>query len=228
MMYLLWFCIWAAQNDLLDEEGKARFGTPGPGEYVMPGSLGETVVYHTSSSYSFGIKPEAHVNLYISKQHSKATGGMDSPGPSYLPNYKVTKKSLGSTVFSTADRDTESLRYISPQHCKDNLAATTPGPGTYRLKQGKGIAKTMGDAPAYKFSTDKQRGMLSERELLYHPGPGAHTLPGSFDPNKRNPSYDWSPKYSFAPHGELERGSERSRSSEEVREIGIGVRVKLV
>jgi len=101
------------QNDLLDEEGKARFGTPCPGEYVMPGSLGETVVYNTSSSYSFGIKPEAHVNLYISKQHSKATGGMDSPGPSYLPNYKVTKKSLGSMVFSTADRDTESLRYIS-------------------------------------------------------------------------------------------------------------------
>eukprot|EP00959_Pyramimonas_sp_CCMP1952_P342777 7181168-Pyramimonas_sp.AAC.1 len=210
-----------AHNDLLDEFGKARFGTPGPGEYNKPGAFGETVVFTTSSSYSFGIKPEGNNHPFISKQHSNAVGGNDSPGPAYNPNFKVVKKNQGKTVFTAADRDTEKLRYISQQHCKDNIAVSTPGPGTYRLKQGKGIAKTMGDAPAYKFSTDKQRGLLSERELLYHPGPGAHTLPGTYafkDERHRNPAVDWAPQYSFAPHGEMERGLSRSRHESEVRD----------
>ena len=125
--WVVWIDVynWTAHNDLLDEFGKARFGTPGPGEYNKPGAFGETVVFTTSSSYSFGIKPEGNNHPFISKQHSNAVGGNDSPGPAYNPNFKVVKKNQGKTVFTAADRDTEKLRYISQQHCKDISPSTS-------------------------------------------------------------------------------------------------------
>jgi hypothetical protein len=42
----------------VDEDGKARYGVPGPGSYTRVGAFGETVVYETGAAYSFGTKPQ--------------------------------------------------------------------------------------------------------------------------------------------------------------------------
>mmetsp|Transcript_31773 Transcript_31773/g.61208 ORF Transcript_31773/g.61208 Transcript_31773/m.61208 type:complete len:598 (+) Transcript_31773:281-2074(+) len=188
-------------NELLDEHGKARFGTPGPGEYTRVGAFGETVVYDTAASYTFGTKPTGpRQQPFISRAHSKATGGGDSPGPMYQPSTAMTSKAAARAAFSTADRGAERARFISKMHCDENKGATTPGPGTYRLKHGKGVAKTLGDAPAFKFP-EAPRDHVVTRAALYNPGPGAHQLPQTLGTREdgRNPEVTWAPKYSFAP-----------------------------
>ena len=42
----------------MDEDGKARYGVPGPGSYTRVGAFGETVVYETGAACSFGTKPQ--------------------------------------------------------------------------------------------------------------------------------------------------------------------------
>lgn len=42
----------------MDEDGKARYGVPGPGSYTRVGAFGETVVYETGPAHSFGTKPQ--------------------------------------------------------------------------------------------------------------------------------------------------------------------------
>mmetsp|Transcript_2655 Transcript_2655/g.3003 ORF Transcript_2655/g.3003 Transcript_2655/m.3003 type:complete len:625 (-) Transcript_2655:337-2211(-) len=204
-----------ASAGMLDEDGKAMFGTPGPGTYDRVGAFGETVVYGTAPNHSFGFKSEG-AQPFISDEHAKVQGTQLSPGPAYNPTNKMVQIQSASYSFGTADRGAERGRFISDVHCRENLAATTPGPGTYRLKHGKGIARTIGDAQTVKFPTAAQREFIGEKEMLLHPGPGAHDPPawvGDRDEH-RNPTTKWEPKFSFAPHGSIERGSVRSKSQE--------------
>lgn len=202
---------------MFDEDGKALYGTPGAGAYDTVGSFGENVVFNTAPGYSFGVKTEGeYAQPFLSEEHAKSLAMAHSPGPGYAYHDRSYKTVAPTHSFGTADRGAERGRYISQTHCRENLAATTPGPGTYRLKQGKGISRTLGDAPAYAFSTAPQRDFIGEKEMLTHPGPGAHHPPnmvGDRDEHK-NPTTEWTPKYSFAPHGSMDRGSLRQRDQD--------------
>mmetsp|Transcript_68117 Transcript_68117/g.215509 ORF Transcript_68117/g.215509 Transcript_68117/m.215509 type:complete len:600 (-) Transcript_68117:646-2445(-) len=164
-----------APMDGLDEDGKAMFGTPGPGTYQPASSFGKPLVYTAAPTFAFGTREfDLNRQSYISQEHSKTLYGVESPGPTYAPDTKMVKKSAAAFSFGTCERDGERGRYISKNHCRENAGLFTPGPGTYKHKEGKGIAKTMGDAPTQPFPIAAQRDILFEREMLFHPGPGAH------------------------------------------------------
>jgi hypothetical protein len=74
----------------------------------------------------------------------------------------------------------------------------SPGPGTYKRKEGKGIANSLGDAPTFKFGTGPQRTFPGNRDSVHVPGPGANDQP-MMDSG--------APSYTFAPHGSARLGS---------------------
>ena len=153
--------------------------------------------FRASAAYSFGLKKSE--KTFISREHSRAEQGSSSPGPKYHPNSERTR--LPSYSFGTAGRDAGKLRYTSEEHSREKRGQDTPGPGTYRSRQGKGIAKTMGDAPTFKFGTAASVGDAKVRTRL-SPGPGAHVLPSTIGD---------SPAYSFSPMNSLNKGMGRSR-----------------
>ena len=153
--------------------------------------------FRASAAYSFGLKKSD--KTFISREHSRAEQGSSSPGPKYHPNSERTR--LPSYSFGTAGRDAGKLRYTSEEHSREKRGQDTPGPGTYRSRQGKGIAKTIGDAPTFKFGTAASVGDAKVRTRL-SPGPGAHVLPSTIGD---------SPAYSFSPMNSLNKGMGRSR-----------------
>jgi hypothetical protein len=129
------------------------------------------------------------------------------PGPIYNPSYLSQSKMQREADFSfgTADRGAARLQYISKEHCKENAAATTPGPGTYKHKEGKGIANSLGDAPAFRFGTAEQRVFPGNRDSVHVPGPGA---------NDQSLGGSGAAAYTFAPHGSTHLGLSRHRDQQ--------------
>lgn len=79
---------------------------PGPGKYVLPGSIGVQVQSNRENAPTVsltGRNEHAWSRVYISKQHKQANMGKDTPGAgSYRP--KLPRTERGLIRFGSADR----------------------------------------------------------------------------------------------------------------------------
>lgn len=194
----------------LDEEGKAMFGVPGPGAYETSTGLGRKTHQTLSKApeMPFGTS-RTNKTKHIGPGFEQGDFGKFSPGPVYRPAHQRTERRDPTVAFGLADRSTEALRYISPAHSQEFLGADTPGPGAHRRREGKGRAKTMGDAPTFVFGTEPQREPPFPRELLLHPD-ARYNLPETLA-NKDASPYRHAAAYTFSPHGKMSQGLNRSR-----------------
>ena len=126
--------------------------------------------------------------------------------PSRIRKASRASRRRSAVIAHRLDRSPTALDPSPEEHCKENAAATTPGPGTYKRREGKGIAGSLGDAPAFKFGTAAQREFPGNRDSVHVPGPGANDqpVPGAH-----------SPEYTFAPHGSMDFGVARHRDQNE-------------
>ena len=128
----------------------------------------------------------------------------------------MTRATSARAAFSSADRNSSRLQYTSAAFTTDNFGATTPGPGTYRLRYGKGIAKTFGDAPAIKFGSGPGPGKVTGAPVARGaPGPGAHDVHrGLGSVKEAGYTARSAPSFSFAPGGSPEQGKLRDRTND--------------
>ena len=155
---------------------------------------------------------------FISQEHSKADlAHVNSPGPAYNPNMAETQSAAPHAAFTVADRAKANIQYIAAAFAEENFAATTPGPGTYRLKYGKGIAKTFGDAPTHKFGSGPGPGRVTAyaSSSSAAPGPGAHDVTRGLGAMKeKGYTSRTAPAYTFAPLGSTSEGALRDRAGD--------------
>ncbi|KAK9823636.1 hypothetical protein WJX72_004375 [[Myrmecia] bisecta] len=204
---------------LLDEDGKALHGVPGPGSYPQPSSFsrhserrgerdaGEQI-FHTPPAYSISGRWHAPEKVHLSSEMDKFQGTGVSPGPAYdvEAGYKLLERGQATTGFGTANREGEQLRYVSRAHVGNRQGADSPGPAAYR----RAAESTLSPSPACVFgtghATDENRpGMTS-------PGP-VYRVSATVGPAAaKEPAYRRAPEYSFAPLGERRRGLRRRKS----------------
>lgn len=198
----------------LDEQGKAMFGTPGPGTYAPPSSFRTWSPTSPNSSLKKKTYPtgDPGKQVYEVSPAYSITGrnfGIDAksenPSPAaYNPAVELSKPASERTVFGTSDREHEQHRFYSELHNKANPPQDTPGPGTYRLAQTK-IAPRMAPShhtnlPSWKFGSAPQREDEYASANAENPGP-------EYDPMIKSGA----PAYTFAPQGDLKMGATRNR-----------------
>ncbi|CAG9467693.1 unnamed protein product [Pedinophyceae sp. YPF-701] len=154
-----------------------------PGKQILRGA----------PAWRMGVRDRSPGKLHMGA-HAGSGSGAHSPGPKYYPK---TESSAVAARLGTADRDRDAnLRYLSAGHSESLKGHLSPGP-IYRSPSGKGIAKTIGDAPVTVFGTS-QRSEVVSRASLHVPGPGAHDVQsdapsahvrgGRFSPVKSRPT----------------------------------------
>eukprot|EP00899_Mesostigma_viride_P012609 jgi/Mesvir1/21349/Mv20839-RA.1 len=183
---------------MLDEDGKALHGTPGPGAYDAPATLGKTQVYRSPPKHSFGARwSQAAMTM------PGVTGPETySPGPAYNQDIEPIARKEPAYSFGTSSKDDDPKRYISSLHTKENFGRDTPGPGAYRARGPKGGKAAEG--PAFGFGTALQR-MIEESEARHTPGPGSHFSNADLVHTRER-----RPAYTFA-----HKGEDRSKYQEE-------------
>ena len=216
----------------MDKHGKLKpgYGPPGPGSYEPPSTFVNVDPRHpeyesrriamergpvgTKSAFSFGLK--ANPKEFISAEHAKA-GGAYSPGPATVELEALDKATRYAKPrspqigFSQADRFRPSKKvYMGSLAAQSMGGAEGPGPGGTVLPQGKGLPKTLGDAPTWKFGTGPQRVFAGGKEGLRKPGPGAHNPAQKL--SQHNP-----PSYTFGTTGVT--GTPRDRFGERKHEF---------
>ncbi|XP_071942619.1 ciliary microtubule associated protein 1A-like isoform X2 [Antedon mediterranea] len=127
----------------------AKFNSPGPGNYLLPGSTGiqnHDSRKHKAAAFSFGVR---HHNF---SDHC-------SPGPAYLVDPRFNNRGRsGEPHYSLYGRP------------KDQKAFSTPGPGTYSPE--KAGRSTRFSAPCYSLAS-RTRGSKFDKS----PAPNSYTLP---------------------------------------------------
>lgn len=101
----------------VDEDGKARYGVPGPGAYTRVGAFGETVVYESGSAYTFGTKPQT--------EKQQVMGPLDA-GSAVCRGRRSPKLHHHACVLTGLCP--HSQPYISRQHSKQVSGQDSPGP----------------------------------------------------------------------------------------------------
>lgn len=122
----------------LDSQGYAVFGTPGPAQYEPISQFdegGKRVYRNPGGPFSIQGRWNAEKLTFT------------SPGPqAHNPKHEAVNPDPNRAVFGHATRVTEAKRFTAA--CLVS-APDEPhvGPGSYRVKCGKGHAKTFGDGP---------------------------------------------------------------------------------
>ena len=216
----------------MDKFGKLKpgYGPPGLGSYEPPSTFVSVSPRHpeyqyrrgmmergpvgTKSAFSFGLK--ANPKEFISAEHAKAMETY-SPGPATIElevldkSFRYAKPMSPRIAFSQADRFRPAKKvYLGGLAAASMGGQEGPGPGGTVLPQGKGLAKTLGDAPTWKFGTGPQRVAAGGKESLRKPGPGAHNPAQKL--SQHNP-----PSYTFGSKGA--NGGLRDRFGERHKEF---------
>ncbi|XP_033104781.1 outer dense fiber protein 3-like isoform X2 [Anneissia japonica] len=127
----------------------AKFNSPGPGRYLLPGSTGinfHDKTKHQAAAFSFGIR---HHKFYDDC----------SPGPAYLVDSRYSRNGKsGEPHYSLYGRP------------RDQKAFSTPGPGTYSPEQAGKSAHF--SAPCYSLAS-RTKGSKFDKS----PAPNSYMLP---------------------------------------------------
>eukprot|EP00736_Rhodelphis_marinus_P011691 Rmarinus@m.8583 len=160
-------------------------GTPGPGAYDSPRTLGKDThcSIQKAPNVSFGVKVE-NARQFLGPLHEKEDCGVDSPGPAaYSPRVKDgnAKYSFGVAARTPAS----GTHFISKTHAKENMGLWGPG-HVYTPKDISPSLCTKIGPPPQTTPRDRSEG----------PGPAAHTPRGRIgDP--MDPRLPDSPRHSF-------------------------------
>ncbi|KAL3133397.1 hypothetical protein ABBQ38_007266 [Trebouxia sp. C0009 RCD-2024] len=139
----------------LEEDSKALYGVPGPGAYVAPSAFSQKLAYQDPGRQIYTCSP-----AWTLKGRIEETQQFRSPGPvydasrgyRYLEQHGVLHKpeSEGGT-FGVGPRE-QPHRFYSAQHSQATLLCTaSPGPATYKQREGRRVPHTLGDAPTWHF-----------------------------------------------------------------------------
>ena len=197
----------------VDEDGKAVYGVPGPGRYgTGAGAMGRkatAVTLRRAPDVPFGVPREKLEKKHAGPGFEQDAHGKFGPGPMYKPDHHLTEPLEPRYYFAQAERSTEALRFVSKAHSMELAGVDMPGPDAHKRREGKGQAKTLGDAPTFVFGTGPMREPPYPLEVLHHPD-ARYDLPTSVGNTDASP-YRHYATHTFAPHGKQSLGMQRSR-----------------
>jgi len=133
-------------------------------------------------------------------------GARISPGPKYVPDYKLAEEGVPGTHFGTGTRDQLTKVYISAAHNATYAGLEAPGPGTYPITQySSPVASALSqfkNASRAAFSpADRKVGGIP-RGSNVSPGPAGYNVRPSWQARSTG----------FAAMNDLEKGKLRRKS----------------